>query len=443
MHAAVIATMKFMHPQTWHEHLSEQRHVAQVPGHRALKDSRVKLDIACMLAHRSWYNSQGPVFRYICSDASPQCNQSYEVFVSAERMIRRSCIAGKIMSDIPPEQFVHRVLPVNTLGHGRADLGNKIHSLIHQTCLEYGADVQSVRSANRDVRQVLSDMGTEFGLANCADTVDEYFKGGHSSSQDIDMDRGFMFPFALQTPGLLHILDWVIRHTVEALPFWSKWQERCKQILKFFHSHNHRECAKTLVNLYAAAANDPCDIPHLLAALDVSPERFAKWRWKTLDKAVNSLAVIGHPVRFVFAHCTDLQKEMPIREGPIATALKVAVGDPATWDQTEALLSLLRRIMDFVSWIQGCDCHEAELLQRRVVVCPFKGCRAKSIGQELERVCSEMAQTRDELRPIFGSVDTALLVTAFNRMVSALRLKLHWVNEMPYLVWQVFNKFVE
>ncbi len=109
MHADVIADMKFMNPQTWHERLSEQRHVAKVPGHIALEDSRVKLDIACMLAHRSWYNSQGPVFRYICSDASPQCNQSYEVFVSAERMIRRSCIAGKIMYESPPEQFVHSV----------------------------------------------------------------------------------------------------------------------------------------------------------------------------------------------------------------------------------------------------------------------------------------------------------------------------------------------
>ena len=51
-------------------------------------------------------------------------------------------------------------------------------------------------------------MGTEFAIANFPDIVTEYM-------QNKDIDTGgtydnFLYPFAMQVPGLQHIVDWIV-----------------------------------------------------------------------------------------------------------------------------------------------------------------------------------------------------------------------------------------
>ena len=98
----------------------------QVPGHDILRQGRVRLDVVAMLASRELYSRRGPLFRYLASDASPQVDQSVEVFVSVERVIVRSAVTGKAMSNIVPNNLVERLLPICTLGHCRTDLASKV-----------------------------------------------------------------------------------------------------------------------------------------------------------------------------------------------------------------------------------------------------------------------------------------------------------------------------
>ena len=103
-----------------------ERRELEVPCQTILTQGRVKLDVAAMLASRELYSRRGPLFRYLASDASPQVDQSVEVFVSVERIVLRSAVTGKAMSNISPNALVERVLPICTLGHCRADLASKV-----------------------------------------------------------------------------------------------------------------------------------------------------------------------------------------------------------------------------------------------------------------------------------------------------------------------------
>ncbi len=77
----------------------------------------MRLDVAAMLANRELYVRGGPLFRYLASDASPQAQQSLDLFVSVERVIRRAAIAGKDMDQVVPADIKKRLLPICTLGH--------------------------------------------------------------------------------------------------------------------------------------------------------------------------------------------------------------------------------------------------------------------------------------------------------------------------------------
>jgi hypothetical protein len=92
-----------------------------------------------MLANREMYARGGPLFRYLAADASPQAQQSVEVFVSIERVILRSAIAGKDMDTVMPADIKVRLLPICTLGHNRTDLASKaltqVPNLLYTYCI--------------------------------------------------------------------------------------------------------------------------------------------------------------------------------------------------------------------------------------------------------------------------------------------------------------------
>ena len=96
-----------------------------VPKTKTLRTSRIRCDVAAMLANREMYKRSGGLFRYLASDASPQAQQSLEIFVSVERVIRRCAIAGKDMDAVLPADIKTRLLPICTLGHNRTDLASK------------------------------------------------------------------------------------------------------------------------------------------------------------------------------------------------------------------------------------------------------------------------------------------------------------------------------
>eukprot|EP00972_Heterocapsa_arctica_P111779 16428051-Heterocapsa_arctica.AAC.1 len=96
-----------------------------VPKTKTLRASRIRCDVAAMLANRELYRRSGGMFRYLASDASPQAQQSLEIFVSVERVIRRDAVSDKTMDAVIPADIKTRLMPICTLGHNRTDLASK------------------------------------------------------------------------------------------------------------------------------------------------------------------------------------------------------------------------------------------------------------------------------------------------------------------------------
>ena len=81
-------------------------------------------------------------------------------------------------------------------------------------------------------------MGTEFAIANFPDIVTEFME-----NKDIDTGGSydkFLYPFAMQVPGLQHIVDWIVLEESSKLIFFAERQQKSKSVLQYFHSSNHR-----------------------------------------------------------------------------------------------------------------------------------------------------------------------------------------------------------
>ena len=166
MEQALTASMRFMFPDNWQPLVAER----QLAGHRTpkantLRSRRVKFDCAAMLLWRRWYLQQRPTYRYIGVDASPQ-RPGVEVLAVAERVIPRCALQQLQPGQRWPAGLIQRRMPVTCLGHGRAGLADKVQATVHATWLEYGPSLKTLRQANLDVRQVLTDMGTEWAIAD-------------------------------------------------------------------------------------------------------------------------------------------------------------------------------------------------------------------------------------------------------------------------------------
>ena len=282
---SAFKTLRFFYPQDWEQR--RQRILSggrQLPKRTAMRIGRVRMDVAAMIYQRTLARDLN-FFRFVSLDASPQLQRSYEAFITAERTVARESVSGKTFEQISACCCCTRILPVATLGQGKTALSDKVASHIHQTWCDYGPSRASVRNACSSVRQVLTDMGVEFGVANYPDVIDECI---NKFSSDVDTPRtgSFLYPFALQVPGLLHILDWVVRESVESLPFWPAWQAKVKRILQYTHGKNHRDLMQKII---CTLTLDSERASVLAASIDISTGRFAKWCWKALQGAVKEL----------------------------------------------------------------------------------------------------------------------------------------------------------
>ena len=109
---------------------------------------------------------------------------------------------------------------------------------VHQTWLDYGPTPHRMARALGSVRQVSSDMGTEFQIANARACLDD------SSGQRPDT---FLYPFALQIPEIKHILDWTIRDALSDIDFWPSWQSYAKRVEQWSHGQTHGDLVVKLL----------------------------------------------------------------------------------------------------------------------------------------------------------------------------------------------------
>ena len=176
-------------------------------------------------------------------------------------------------------------------------------------------------------------------------------------------------------------------------------------------------------------------------SMQTATSSFADWRWSTLQTCIRDILRVEDAVRFLIPRLKDPARQL-VMSKPLAAELSVLAASPEFWDQARALKAVLRHVMSFSGWITGCACHDQKLQWKDghappPVKCPWKGCRAPHLAKQLCFVQDAIAADRDSLtQATFVSVKLDLVHSAMSRVIARLELKLHWVHELPYLVWQ-------
>ena len=418
------AALRFWYPEDWQTRAQLKDNAGhQVPSRKALRLARVRFDIACMLHRRQWYaNHIGSTFRYVGFDASPQ-RPGIEVFATVERVVARRDVLALPCGQLPRDAEVRR-FPLSALGHSKASLPDKLQAHVHQVWLEYGPSVEQVRTANLDVRQCLTDMGTEWGIADCADVVAQCVGQG----QPPFGHSGFLYPLALAVPGPQHIIDGILKEALHCLEWWPAWQKQAKVVCQWLSKPAHREYLQS--RLRHAGMGIHCK------ALDNTIDRFAQWRWKTLASVTSGLASVENAVRAFTQGATSIT-DLVTRDATTARIFWDASMDPLFWGRASGLNALSKTLTSLSGWIRGCDCHEAERLAGRQVTCKWAGCRARSFAARLRSARQELFDMRaraanDRLR----GVDCNDQIATLTRMLAVFNLKFSWVFEPPYSIWE-------
>ena len=227
-----MASLRWFFPRNWESVVANfaARKVDSAAASKwAQRRNVIRMDLASRLDRRAWYKANGPTYRYLAYDASPQ--RGHEYFVTVERVVRRCDVDVASGTTMPPIES--RLLPLCVLGCGRMGLAEKAQAHIHQVWLDYGPAISDVRAANLDVRQCLSDMGTELGIADARDVVGECIgqrvEGVGSCSH--------LYPLALTVPGPQHIIDTSLQRGLQALPWWPEWQRSAKATCQFLRGN--------------------------------------------------------------------------------------------------------------------------------------------------------------------------------------------------------------
>ncbi len=439
---AAIDALHFALGPRVHAEVDRLANFVDEPSRYTLSKARVRFDVANMLQCRWWYRLNRPTFRYITYDASPQ--RGSEVFASAERIFTRA----DLRANAHPQVNIRR-LPMVYLGVGRTGAADKLQALMHQTWLEYGPGVDSVRAANADVRQCLSDMGAEAIIADSADVVDlmsltsgptrepaggalvPFELGQLVPHQGQQAPLGFSqtFPLALKVVGPQHLLDVSLQHGLASLPWWSTWAHQAKVVCQWLHPKMRREHLANLPALTASA--------DLKRSLDAGVSAFAKWRWQTLSEVTRDLLRIRDAVRCAVNSLNGVN-ELASRDSTLANQFMANVQGDSFWDRADLLQAVARPVANMAGWLKGCDCHEEALVNRQKVDCVWKGCRAPHLSRRLGQLYADLERVRGDASRFGAEAVNCGLVSS--RLLSTLRVKFNWVDELPYLVWQIRDR---
>jgi hypothetical protein len=156
------------------------------PGRSTLCTARVRLDVTCMLMRRK-INAERKYYEFINFDASPQ--HGLEIMGMQETKIDREDVYNKTFDDVNPDALKSHRAPLVGMGQGKTGLLDKAVTITHQRWLEHGPAVFQMRQANRNARVGLTDMGTELGVGDHLDIIENVIKQTVVPQETLQQDR--------------------------------------------------------------------------------------------------------------------------------------------------------------------------------------------------------------------------------------------------------------
>ena len=167
-----------------------------------------------------------------------------------------------------------------------------------------------------------------------------------------------------------------------------------------------------------------------LASLEKVCDRFANWRWNTLANVTKDLLRMQDAIEHALGDddaATHLSKRYALAMAKFLASSRSA----QFWQRTLQLDSAVAPLITLIGWLKGCKRHDAELSRGAAVDCHWKGCRATQMQ-------GRFSQAKADLAALRIAADTySDVASAVARGLSTLSLKMEWVSELPFLIWQV------
>jgi len=407
----------------------------RMPSQQSLCRGRITFDIATMLCRRDIRLLEGPSFRHLGFDASPQ-RGGVEVFATIERTILKKDLAVSTpYLPIRPMQATTRTLPLASLGQGRASLSDKVQAHVNQSWLEHGGCIDNFMANNLDVRTIISDMGVEAGICDYADISHEAFADPEKPIL-LRSFNGHLYPLALYIPGPQHAIDNAMKDALGTLEWWPEWSATAKVLCQWVNSSAHR--TKLQVILRDRHNADPVDnFEELFKNMDNGCDKFASWRWKTLSHVTRDLSRLKTALQETLGRANGTADlGISADSHKLAKDLIDATNSRTFWDRCSVLKSCVEPLAEFSSWLRGCACHETQRMLGLRVVCAWGGCRAPELSKRLRQLRDDLGGLRRDAHDV-GDVGSEILHVLASNLLASVLTKFAWVDEIPYTIFTV------
>lgn len=359
---------------------------------------------------------------------------------------------------------------LTTLGYGASDLTYKWRNMCHSMCLRCENE-ESLQAYRRSVVGYTSDAGTERKLVDAAfvhpptltllhsfviavKNNEKFLHPGDGAAQ-----MHYLFPYALGMQGHIHMISNAVQSAITKCRFWPAFEPGLRALLAFLNNRDLRK--RFLVT---------CCPPQFHHMFKSWGKQLLDWRWESIGDVCQVLV----PLIPVLASHFDLDK---ISKGGHVASLgdieNVILKTTSKFLQVpwlECIVELLRVVGSetnlFISWLEGCQCHEdiwtikapfakrMEIFRSRTGLssCWRKGCRGSEMATgsvltwctRVSEACSDhlvkcLLQLPVEHRNPIIAVMANIRESLFEEFAAKLE---HW-NHLPFLLLGLLADDVE
>ena len=182
--------------------MREVQHVSASVVYKA----RIRADCVAML-----------VWRTVLQDLSVrQPGVNFYIFIDGSPQWRGLEMMASTLDVYDATGFTRRLLPLVSVSRDQLDTIGKAATLLWQLFLVTGSEF--LRWVCSRVRAIVSDQGTEAGIANLTDILPEFqwmIRWGGATEPHVDK----LFPRAPQVPGWKHLWDGLLQRSLSSLRF--------------------------------------------------------------------------------------------------------------------------------------------------------------------------------------------------------------------------------
>jgi hypothetical protein len=204
--------------------------------------SRLRLDCTVMAFMRHYWSwialhdrSSGS---YLFVDGSPA--SGFEAMVAYEHFSGDHC-------------FWNRLSPINYLGYGFMGMRQKTYSLLWKLFLETGPNEERLRFRLSHIRGMCTDMGTESGIPDCRDCLQEFLT-------------------AIGCPLIVTPVEWLLPNCVFSSGWHHLLDHVSEEVLTSKHQNSHNEfnfaeATPTRTHLKGVCAYTGCEVTRVIEEL--------------------------------------------------------------------------------------------------------------------------------------------------------------------------------